>query len=268
MIYTSVVLQGCRSSGFFTNPRFLYFFNSHFLLHLKTYQLIPLIQLLSCWIESFGQFCYVLWLLLFVTAVFLLPQKRGWVRSWSSPYRSQLMTSRLLRSKLRRYWLLQTWPPKQGNAYYFRRIISLGSSVLETFLLFCREDIITVAPQDGIAEIGETNQLSKDETVIGNRTSCPPPPRQEIVEFEDFSHPIYANKPLYITSPHQPTCSFLYIDTNILKETQSYIWHWITILPPEHVRHPWLTVWVYTLKKKMIMCCLFNFLDERTNRIY
>lgn len=50
----------------------------------------------------------------------------------------------------------------------------MGSSVLETFLLFYREDIITVAPQDGIAEVGETSQLSKDEAVIGNGTSCPP----------------------------------------------------------------------------------------------
>lgn len=49
----------------------------------------------------------------------------------------------------------------------------MGSSVLETFLLFYREDIITVAPQDGIAEVGETNQLSKDEAVIGNGTACP-----------------------------------------------------------------------------------------------
>lgn len=30
--------------GVFTNLRFLYFFNSHFLTHLKTYQLIPLSQ--------------------------------------------------------------------------------------------------------------------------------------------------------------------------------------------------------------------------------
>lgn len=45
---------------------------------------------------------------------------------------------------------------------------------LAAFLFFRREDIITVAPQDGVAEVGETNQLSKGEAVIGNVTSCPP----------------------------------------------------------------------------------------------
>lgn len=65
----------------------------------------------------------------------------------------------------------------------------MGSSALETFLLFFREDIITVAPQDGIAEVGETSQLSKDEAVIGNRTSCTPSPRQETVEFVVFFTP-------------------------------------------------------------------------------
>ncbi|TWW56384.1 Glucocorticoid modulatory element-binding protein 2 [Takifugu flavidus] len=34
------------------------------------------------------------------------------------------------------------------------------------------EDIITVAPQDGIAEVGETNQLSKDEAVIVKLTEA------------------------------------------------------------------------------------------------
>lgn len=29
-----------------------------------------------------------------------------------------------------------------------------------------------MAPQDGLAEVGETNQLSKEEAVIGNVTSC------------------------------------------------------------------------------------------------
>ncbi|CAF87665.1 unnamed protein product, partial [Tetraodon nigroviridis] len=33
-------------------------------------------------------------------------------------------------------------------------------------------DIITVAPQDGIADVGETNLLSKEEAVIGNAASC------------------------------------------------------------------------------------------------
>lgn len=93
----------------------------------------------------------------------------GWVRLWSSLYQSRWVSSARLRSRRKRCWLRRSWPHSRGEAPHglTKRSQFTLLRCRQRLSLLPREDIITVAPQDGIAEVGETSQLSKEDAIIG-----------------------------------------------------------------------------------------------------